>query len=90
MGAQDRYIADRFKRYGIYIGLKGSLIGTFMGLATLFILSFISYKIDQQLLLPLTLSFLQWALIISTGLFAIGITTITTWVTVIRVLGRIM
>ncbi len=90
MGAQDRYIAARFKRYGIYIGLKGSLIGTCMGLATLFILSFISYKIDQQLSLPLTLSLLQWALIISTGLFAIAITTITAWITVIRILGRIM
>lgn len=90
IGARDEFVAHQFRRYAMSLGLKGGLLGICMGIATCFAIDLLAFGAASSFLMSLTLSLSQWAFIIAISLVAPAISTITAWVTVLKVLGRVM
>ena len=74
IGAQDGYIARQFQNHALSQGLRGGLIGTALGIATLWGLGRAAGHLDTAMLPPISLQPWHWALLVAlpvaTGLIA--------------------
>lgn len=88
IGARDQYIAREFQSQAMRLGLKGSVAGFVLAVATLVAISRLSQAVEASLLPALTLSATQWVILFCLPLAAILIGTMTARVTVLRSIGR--
>ncbi|MEE2654670.1 MAG: FtsX-like permease family protein [Pseudomonadota bacterium] len=90
IGARDEFVAHQFCRYAMSLGFKGGLLGICMGIATFFVIDLLASEASSSFIIPLTLSLSQWACITAISLVTPAISAITSWVTVLKVLSRVM
>ncbi|MDH5723287.1 MAG: hypothetical protein OEY94_08220 [Alphaproteobacteria bacterium] len=84
IGAPDIYIAKQFRRHMSIIAFKGAILGTFLGLVSVFILMIFSQLIDSPLIPSLEISFISFLMILAFPLFFPAITSVTAYQTVLR------
>ena len=88
MGARDDYVARQFQVHHFWLGLKGGIAGIALTVVTLIVLGTLTERIEATLLPRLTLSVLQWVVLLMMAGGAALISMITARITVMRALRR--
>ncbi|MCB9988939.1 MAG: permease [Rhodospirillales bacterium] len=88
MGAADRYIARQFQRHSLILAFQGGLAGMMIGALTLFIIGWLSGRMDINLLPDFHLTGMQMAVLAALPVIAALIATFTARLTVYRVLAQ--
>ncbi len=90
MGARDDYVARQFQVHHFWLGLKGGIAGIALTVVTLIVLGTLTERIEATLLPRLSLSALQWVVLLLIAGGAALISMITARVTVMRALTRML
>jgi len=90
IGAQDGYIAGQFQLHALRLGLLGGVIGVLLACLTILGLGHLAGHLHTPLLPTLTLAGWQWSVLTALPLGAALIAMLTTRLTVLRSLGRIL
>lgn len=88
MGAYDGFIASRFQRHSLRLGLLGGLMGLLLTGSTIALMSYFMGQANTVLIPRLTLSTLEWLALLSLPASAGVIAMITARSTVMKVLQK--
>lgn len=90
MGAADAYVARQFQRHVLGLAAKGSIAGAVLALLTLVPFGFATGPSGAPGLLPaLSLSSVQWMMLLAVPLLASALATVAARLTVLRALMRL-
>ena len=90
IGAQDSYIASQFANRALILGLKGGVIGLFLAIPTLWVISTLAQQIDSSLLPEINLSLIHYTIGLILPLLISLIAMVTARLTVIKTLSRML
>lgn len=90
MGAQDEYVARQFQSQALALCLKGGLIGFALAAATLLAFGALVGRLGSQLLPPVEMSLVQWAILAVLPLAVALIGMMTARIIVLRSLARLL
>ncbi len=88
MGAHDVYIARQFQRHALKLGLRGGVIGLALAMATILPLGQLLARTDSLLLNGLTLTPVEWGLLVLLPCLTALVAMITARFTVLGTLAR--
>jgi cell division transport system permease protein len=88
IGAQDAYIARQFARSALLQGLKGGMGGFMLALPTLAGVGLLADRVEAGLVPHVSLSAVDWAVLLIMPLGAAGLAMLTARLTVLRTLAR--
>jgi cell division transport system permease protein len=90
IGARDDYIANNFARHTLWIGLRGGVLGSLLGIASLLALSWLGRDAAPGMLPGLRLDALDWAMLGLLAPLAAALAAATARSTVLRALTRLI
>ncbi|MCF8483184.1 MAG: cell division protein [Rhodospirillum sp.] len=90
IGAQDDYIARQFATRAMLLGLAGGLLGLLLALPAILLVGWLSSDIEGGFVPKVTLTLAHWMLLLCLPLAASAVAMITTRVTVLRTLARML
>lgn len=90
MGARDAYVAKQFQTHAMWLGVRGSLLGTLVAAVILFGIGYISRGIDAAFLPSLALSPVQLVSLVLVPVASVLIAMATARQTVMRALAHML
>jgi cell division transport system permease protein len=90
IGAQDDYIARQFAIRAMVLGLIGGLMGLALALPAILLVGWLSADIEGGFVPEVTLTWAHWVLLATLPLAASAVAMLTTRVTVLRALARML
>jgi cell division transport system permease protein len=90
IGAQDSYIANQFASRALILGLKGGVIGLFLAIPTLWVISAIAQQMESNLLPEINLGLTHFSVGAALPILISLIAMITARFTVIKTLSRML
>ena len=88
IGAHDAYIARQFQRHALKLGFRGGIIGLALALVTVLPVAGLLARTDSAVLPEVSLSPVEWGVLISMPLVAALIAMVTARLTVLGTLSR--
>jgi cell division transport system permease protein len=90
IGAQDDYIARQFATRAMLLGLAGGILGLLLALPAIMLVGWLSSDIEGGFVPEVTLTTAHWLLLLCLPMAASAVAMITTRVTVLRALARML
>lgn len=90
MGAKDTYIAKKFSKKTGYISMFGGMLGIFIAVPTIMIISKLAEKIEGGIIVEAALAPTSWLLIAVTPVFYTIVSMMTAYYTVKSTLEKVM
>lgn len=90
IGAHDDYIAGQFQAHALGLGLKGGIVGSAVGIATLLGLAFAASNLDTELVPLFLFQAWHWPVLAGLPILAAFIVRQTARRTVLRALGHML
>lgn len=90
MGATDDYIARQYAQRSFWIGLFSGIAGLLLGAAAIYIIGNMAQGLDSGLIRHSSLGLKGWTALISLPLWSAVLSMLTAYLTVKRVLGKMM
>lgn len=88
IGARDEYIARQFQSNALNLGLRGAVVGSLAGLATLLLVKLAAGRLEAELFPALIFQFWHWPVLVALPFVAAFIVRISARQTVLKALRR--